>query len=512
MTNKDSSSYASFIGVNKAVIPGIRVLNDFLVTYYGYSIGKKKFKLSELKGFLKEEELKELGDVICKEQDENKKENLYKSFFKWINSYIYYSYDSDGDNGKFLIPITKKLLYKDEDAKARTRNIMYLLLYVDASNKTKYDDDKKNIERFLFNTKSNSTYGRIISIIDNVIENISDNNLVINEPEPQQIQEDDFDICISNKFLNTYREDFDLFIKSSCFMEMNIYRKINFFSLLLNFYETLYLINKAFEDENPIILAKGMPSFSTESGKFHHAALGSFSDIREKIFRMSEVFFDKMLLKEKYGKTQFKLDTEGNLSIRQDEEEQRFENSKISKMDSLGTNDSKKIEKHFIEYFQIDEKGRYVEHKEMARAIVELHKKMSSSVRMVSSMLSGQGKEAGIVHPNNRIPKKYFAMSGEITEMLLMLFLTQTHSETGFATLTAFLGWLEKRYGIYISFSDKLKGYLNKNSIQVPSEQEFTENVQAFIYTLESINAILKLSDTSYIVCMPGKVGGVPQI
>ena len=511
MTKIDSASYASFIGVNKAVIPGIRILNDFLVSYFGYAIGGS-LKLSNLKDIFNEEKLKEIDDIVCKELDENKKRILFKSLFKWIKSYIYYSYGADSNNNKFLIPITKNLLYKDDDAKNRSRGILFRLLYGEDDNKSKQETDKQAIENFLFdinNNSNNSIYGNIISIIDSIIIKISEDS---SEKQEHSFLPLDGTVHINSTFLNNYRKDFDCFLKSECFNKMDIYRKISNFSLFLNFYETLYLVNKAFEDSIPIILVKGFPGFTTDSGKFHHAALGCFSDIREKIFRMSENFFEIKLGQHIGSKVRFKLDNKCNLIIDQDGKEQQFKNSDISKMESLGTKESADVEKHFIEYLQIDIKGRNVERKEIARAIVELHKKMSSSVRVVSSMLSGQGKEARMVYPTNNVRQKYFAMSGEITELLLMLFLTQEHSVSEYATLSGFLRWLERQYGIYIAFSDKLIDYLNENSIQVPSTQEFNDNVQAFINTLESINSIYKLSDTSYIVCMPGKLGGIPQI
>lgn len=513
MQKTDTTSYASFIGVNKAVLPGIRILNDFLVNYFGYTLGRSgnKFKISDLNDILDENKFNQISCIICKEQNENKRRILYKSFFEWIKAYIYYSYGSDSNNQKFLLPLTKNLLFKDDKAKDSSKSILFRVLYSDKKNQERVLEDRDAILEFMFNTKNNdSIYGNIISTIDNIVaetikKDIQKESYAEYIPVPPEETVD-----ISEIFKMNFRKDFDCFLTSKCFFEMDIYRKINLFSLLLNFYQTLYLVNKAFEKKAPIILTKGTPNFSTDSGKFHLATLGSFSDIREKIFRMSENFFEKRLENHMDSKAIFKVNENNNLMIVEKNDEKIFRESRLAQFDSFGTKDTGKVGEFFIDYLQINLKGRNVERKEVARAIVELNKKMSSSVLVVSSMLSGQGKQARIVYPTNNAKQKYFAMSGEITELLLKLFLIQSEEE--YDTLSAFLKWLESRYGIYIAFSDKLINYLNENSIQVPSTQEFTDNVQAFISTLESINAIYKLSDTSYIVSIPGKVGGIPQI
>lgn len=517
MQKTEATSYASFIGVNKAVLPGIRILNEFLVNYFGYTLGRggSKFKLSDMNDILDENKFEQSANIICKEQNESKKNILYKSFFEWVKAYIYYGYEPGKNKQKFLLPLTKKLLFKDDKAKDSSKSVLYRVLYSDENNNDiLLKKDKEAISNFMFNAKNNdSIYGNIISMIDNIVsESIKDEIQKENNDEYTPVLPDEV-VDVRKNFKVNFRKDFDSFLspESKCFFEMDIYRKINLFSLFLNFYQTLYLVNKAFERNEPIILIKGTPNFSTDSGKFHLSALGSFSDMREKIFRMSENFFEKRL-KNYMGSTAFfKRNKNNELTIIEKDEEKIFKNSKLAQFDSFGTKkDYDKASEFLIDYLQINFKGRNVERKEVARAIVELNKKMSSSVLVVSSMLSGQGKQARIVYPTNNARQKYFAMSGEITELLLKLFLVETGES--YDTLSAFLKWLEDKYGIYIAFSDKLINYLNENSIQMPSTQEFTENVQAFIGTLESINAIYKLSDTSYIVYMPGKIGGIPQI
>lgn len=513
MQKTETTSYASFIGVNKAVLPGIRILNDFLVNYFGYTLGRggSKFKLSDLNEILDENKFEQISNIICKEQNENKRRILYKSFFEWVKAYIYYSNGADNNNQKFLLPLTKNLLFKDDKAKDSSKNILFRVLYCHEKNKERLINDRDAILNFMFNTKNNdSIYGNIISAIDNIVLETIKKDIQKESSNENILLLPDETVDVSDIFKMNFRKDFDCFLNNKCFIEMDIYRKINLFSLLLNFYQTLYLVNKAFEKKAPTILTKGTPNFSTDSGKFHLATLGSFSDIREKIFRMSENFFEKRLENHMGSKAFFRINDNNDLLIIEKNYEKIFHESRLAHFDSFGTKDAEKVSEFFIDYLQINLKGRNVERKEVARAVVELNKKMSSSVRVVSSMLSGQGKQARIVYPTNNAKQKYFAMSGEITELLLKLFLAQSGEE--YETLSAFLKWLENRYGIYIAFSDKLINYLNENSIQIPSTQEFTDNVQAFISTLESINAIYKLSDTSYIVSMPGKVGGILQI
>ncbi len=496
---KKNNNYARYFGVNRPIKPGIRVLVDFLNNYFGTTI-----KLRRLEELVDIEKVKDLENLVCKETDEKMKNMLYKSFAKWIESYgFFYSYINKNDK-KYLLPLTKNMLYFDTLTRDRLKNVLFRLLYANyEEDKSEYkDQDKKKIEKFLFDClDDNDIYTNIVKILDDVIGKKSSDT---------KNQEDNSDITFKyrKKLAYNLREDFDLLLTHQVFSKLDIYRKIHLFTLLLNFYVTLYVIYRAYDDDDVFILVKGSPDFTTENGGFHSATLGNFSNIRERIFKVSEKFYEDKIgyYSDNNKMLKIRRNSENKIEIMYKEKniwpklkEQLFDNKSQKNDDS--------IDSIIIEYLEVHEEFKSIRRKDIARALVESSKKRSSSVRMISTMFSGQGKEARMVYPITTARHKYYAMSSELTELLLKLFLGCEQKE--YATLDMFLSWLEDRYGIYIAFSDRLMNYLSESSIKEPSNEEFSQNVKAFIATLESISAIEKLSDNSYIVYDSGSIGGV---
>jgi hypothetical protein len=489
---KKYDNYASYFGVNRSINPGIRVLVDFLSNYFNITM-----KLPKVNEFVNIERVKNLDNIICKETDEKTKERLYESFVQWVESYSFFHSYSNKNETKYLLPLSKKMLYRDGLTRDRLKNILYRLLYINKEDIQKFDEDKNKIENYLFNNTNshNNLYSNISNLLDSFIEETDINN---KSPE-DNIGGVPFE---DNELATHFREDFESLLTHSIFYKLDIYRRINSFTLLLNFYVTLYVINRAFDEKKVFILAKGSPDFSTETGRFHTATVGNFSNIREKIFIVSEKFYQKII---EYNNLSIGLKDETKVQILYRKEDiwpilkgQLFEAKK---------QDDDSIDAIIKDYLDISENYKTVQKKDLAKAFVEVSKKRSSSVRMLSSMFSGQGKEARMVYPITSAKYKYYAMSSEITELLLKLFLACEQKE--YATLDMFLSWLEVRYGIYIAFSDKLMNYLSESGIKEPSNLEFSQNVQAFINTLNSISAIEKLSDNSYIVFDSGRPGGV---
>ena len=144
--------------------------------------------------------------------------------------------------------------------------------------------------------------------------------------------------------------------------------------------------------------------------------------------------------------------------------------------------------------------------REVAHACMEISKKRSSSVRKAASVFSSQGKECYFAYPVGNVRQKYYVMSPQLTELLVHLFLCEQEDSCG--TLGMLYQWLEEKYSIYLRYSSRLEGYLRKNSIEQPSQSEFSDNQRAFIETLREINCIVKLSDNSYIITLDTEEGG----
>ena len=127
-------------------------------------------------------------------------------------------------------------------------------------------------------------------------------------------------------------------------------------------------------------------------------------------------------------------------------------------------------------------------------------------MRKAASVFSSQGKECYFAYPVGNVRQKYYVMSPQLTELLVHLFLCEQEDSCG--TLGMLYQWLEEKYSIYLRYSSRLEGYLRKNSIEQPSQSEFSDNQRAFIETLREINCIVKLSDNSYIITLDTEEGG----
>lgn len=498
---KKTNSYSAYFGINRAINPGIRVLIDFLNNYF--ESNKKLPKIKGLDQLIDLNNIRQMEAIICKETDKDLNQLLYKSFFKWIESYsFYYSYINKNDT-KYYLPLTKKMLYQDKMTRDRLKNILFKLLYpCELDYTVNFKNDKRNIEEYLFNRDETNIYSNIVQTLDM----INENNSCINKDIKNHNHEDNFTNTFNYgpEFAKLLRADFSILLTHKYF-RVDIYRRISLFTLLLNFYVTMYVINRSFDNKKVFILAKGSPDFTTETERFHKTCIENFSNIRERIFKVSEHFYEERI-------DYFSDNRQRLYIIRNEQDIMIFSKEQdiwpALKNELFSTRENSSLVEFVTDFLEVSyEEKKLVDRKALARAFVEWSKKNSSSVRMISGMFSGQGKEARMVFPVNSVKHKYYAMSSELTELLLKLFLASIGKE--YATLDMFLTWLETRYGIYLSFSDNLMDYLNDNSIKPPSNEEFIQNVSAFINTLEGLSAIEKLSDNSYMVYDSGKIGGV---
>lgn len=500
-SKKNTNSYSNHIGVRKAINPGIRVLIDFLNNYF--ADGRKIQKINDLSQLIRIDEVKNMEEIICKETDSELNELLYRSFFKWVESYSFYYSDINKNNIKYFLPLSPNMLYEDSTARESLMNIIFKLLYLDKSGyEQRFEEDKEKIEKYLFCNHGEDIYNNIIQ----TLENINGNVKYSSKEGKSRNKEDDLKVKLdySQQLAKTLQEDLDVLLTNDYF-RLDVYRRITLFSLLLNFYVTMYVIKRSFSNKDVYILAKGAPELLFDSENYHKACVENFASIREQIIKVSEEFYYRRIghFCNKAQKLFIKKDhDEISIYTKNDDIWPDLKNDLF-----MTTRQNSSLVEFVTDFLEIDYNGANVERKALARAFVEWSKKKSSTVSKLSGMFSSQGKEAKMVYPTNVSKHKYYAMSSELTELLLKLFLASQNKE--YATLEMFLGWLEERYGIYLSLSDKLIEYLDKNSIRIPSSDEFRQNIDSFIHTLGGLSAIEKLSDNSYMVYDSGKIGGV---
>lgn len=506
--------YVQYIGINQPVNPGIRVLMDFLSFYFFISSQGKNvnnFQLESIK-----ENISSM--IICKEEQESIKEKLYQSVYEWIHSYATYNPIDGKKSRDYLLPLTRGMLMYDSKVTENLRNILNTLLYC-AGDEEKQEAVFKEIQEllyeFLYSQEARKGgYEELLDIL-----------AILFDDDRTEIKKESFDRerifkieWIPEKLSEEFRRDLIHILKSPYLKRENIFKRIHELNILLNFYVIRYMISRSFEESDNFILAKGSVNMPAE-GRLHYAAIGNFASIREQIYKVSESYYYN-IIKGINGEdkslrlTEKKEDpnTKSRISLKRGRDDIWLtirESVFTIKRQSLGKTDesaARIVEENLLEYIGEKEEGIVTNNREVAHACMEISKKRSSSVRKAASVFSSQGKECYFAYPVGNVRQKYYVMSPQLTELLVHLFLCE--QEDGCGTLGMLYQWLEEKYSIYLRYSSRLEGYLRKNSIEQPSQSEFSDNQRAFIETLREINCIVKLSDNSYIITLDTEEGG----
>lgn len=512
MEDKKVASYAEYIGINRAVNPGIRVLIDFLSFYFEVNPkNAKSFKWDSIN-----EKYKAI--MLCKEENEEIRNSLYESAKEWIRSYATFRPIDGRNSQEYLVPLTPGMLLKDASVTDSMRNILNTLLYSVYSIEEQeeiYNVVQEKLYYMLYSEDAQKGgYEELLNILavlfdrgdGNIKKTYSNKEFTKMEWKPERLAQD-------------FKSDLWNILDSKYLIRENIYKRINELNIFLNFYIVRYMISRSFEDDPNYILAKGSLNMPAE-GKLHSAAIGNFANIREQIYRVSEHYYyqilshinadDKKLILEADEKGQ---DRHIKLLLgKEDIWEKvrtnifRFRQKEVNNEAKLaGEQTMVKYEDMILDYLG-GKKGKIeTNNREIAYVCMEISKKRASSVRRVSAVFSSQGKECYFAYPIGNVQQKYYAMSSQLTEVLVHLFLSEQEEECG--TLEMLYQWLIERYSIYIGYSADLTKYLRKNAIEQPSQSDFDENQRAFIKTLEELNCIIKLADNSYMITFDNEKG-----
>lgn len=500
------TTYSTYFGINKGISPDIALLHIFLGYYFKSSKTREDIvKLIDSRvATLESNPL-----IVCKETDVQVRKNLLENMSLWIQEY---SFATD-QRGRQPIPYHLDLIYNA--TKDRTLRLLHMLYPDRSSLEAWFEKDQDLLKRYLYPESDPSKKGIYSSIVDtlyNIItlnEDNIDRTVLVDKKDYSSIINESITPQINIlKIGILFRKALSNHLTGRAFQEYDAFRRINSLMLLVNLFLTLYTIYRSMDQDSVYILVKGSSEIVTKEGGLHTAAIGCFSDIRERVFHLSEEFYMKSILKQIDDAKTLKMrsidiDTSsGKRTIKIGNNTDSWETIRDNIVSSRKKNELDRIIIDYLDLNNISDK--IVRVRDLAKAFVDYSKKRSSSVRKVSSIFSTQGQQAKFVFPKNST-HKYYGISSELIELLLKLCLCER--EVDYLTLDDFLLWLEDEYGIYIAYSDRIVNYLKSRSIRVPSFSEFEQNVNAIIHTLDSINAIQKMSDKSYIVHDSGKVG-----
>lgn len=516
MEDKKVVSYAEYIGINRAVNPGIRVLIDFLSFYFEVNEkNAKNFKWDSINDKYK-------AIMLCKEENEEIKNSLYESAKEWIHSYATFRPIDGRNSQEYLVPLTPGMLLKDASVNDSLRTILNTLLYfnctIDEQEEIYIEIQEKLYQMLYSEDAQRGGYAELLNILA-ILFNRDDSNIK-KEYNKDFLKSELKSLEWKPKELSqAFKRDLRNILDSKYLAKENIYKRINDLNIFLNFYVLRYMISRSFKGETNFILAKGSLNM-TADGKLHSAAIGNFANIREQIYRVSEQYYYQIM--ESINKYNKKLILEANeigqdrhIKLLLDKEDiwgkvrtNIFRFREKDMHDERKSSDDETIVKYedmILENLG-GKKGKIeTNNREIAYICTEISKKRSSSVRRVSAVFASQGKECYFAYPIGSVHQKYYAMSSQLTEVLVHLFLSEQEEECG--TLEMLYQWLIEKYSIYIGYSADLIKYLRVNAIEQPTQSDFNDNQKAFIKTLEELNCIIKLADNSYMITFDNEKG-----
>lgn len=505
----DMKRMVDYFGMSREISPDIAALHMLLESYYQISATRQSIN-DKINGCI--QGIEQNPFVYCKETDSLLRDEIFSDLRDWLQSYCFTGRQRD----RYPIPFDKKLIYREN----KERNDLFMhLLYQGLEEKLREEQfkaDQKALDAYLFLNESDVYFPMTDLFTRMIFQN--DREPVKKKTEPPELDGLDasyFDSPPMKDLRRRFGKDFRNHLMSPLFKPYDSFRRLNSLMLLLNFYTTIYMVFRAMNGGPAYILAKGSADLSSSESTLHSAALSSFSDIRERIFQLSEEYYCDAIKSYLSRNKSSKRKTSDMLCMYVQLQEKSL-TIKIENLiwedlrDSLTSARAKEVlDQIVIDYLQLGETKTTINVRDLAKAFVDYSKKRASSARKVSAIFGVQGQQAKFVYPRRNSSHKYYAMSQDLTELFLRLYLADQAAPGVYsAPLDDFTEWLSREYGIYICYSSDLVSFLRSRSIKAPIFSDFEQNRIDFINTLDNLGALEKRSDNSYIVEIHGIAGG----
>ncbi|MBU3126236.1 hypothetical protein [Clostridium tagluense] len=495
------NSLAAFIGVTAPELPKYIVANNFLTCFFDeYKLGKLNYELLNER-------------FICEEASQDTKEKLFNSFDEYIDEYAGYRILKKDKTKYYYFPINEKMIC---GYKTNLRNLLFHLL----SHADGFEDYKikEKLRKFLWDDNSIGCSKMINTVMSRF-------NPDVDTKKKTSSSEDGFGTQINKLYFkelgNSLLKDLDLMFRSEYFCKLDFYKKYDYLSTLLTSYVVFFTVYRGNNGKAPTILCKGSTHDSLNTGDFHHACVTVHGKIREGYTRLLEEYYSSLFITEGNKSDKLSLYLKDQLvMVKINDKNMKF--SKFVNDDLFdttiekGTDKQKKRKQHkiesLIEYFDIKEKDSVQIRKEhFVIKYANFHKKQNgSNIIKISSVFSSSGGAIDFIFPKTAGKFKYFALSSTLAEYFVRLYLSDKkvneNLKLTIGYLNDFVNWLGERYGIYFTNNEKLELFLKEADITVKAS-EFNMNKTALIENLTSINCLIKVSDSTYIVILPEEKG-----
>lgn len=477
---ENEEGISAFIGVSAPETPKYLLTNNFIAEF---------FVPDDIYQSYNYDFFEDKGILTCEEDDKETKDKLKRSFDAFFNRFTGYDIiRSRYIKKNYYFPLSPQMI------RTSSNTLRHLLINLLSLNEAEYVDMQIRLEEYLFNSNSGANY-----VLSEICSNIS----TIDQIRKKYNQSDSFVLLRKKKFFkkisSDFKEDLNTLLTHKYFIDLDFYKKYEYLSTLLTSYVVQFILRR--KEKESFILCKGSATESRlNSGELHRACVNNYTDIRS-------VFPD--LLREFYIS---KLDRDSQIIVKLDGDEILVNNQPLIKFvkdvfESSGIKNKEEFYKNATKIFKLENDGveKYYQRDEFVICYIDMTKSRSgSSLTKISSTLPTSGREMGIVFPTNSVRHKYFAMSNSLAEFYVRFYLSSINEE--YAYLDDFIRFLELKYNIYIVKSDEMVRRIKSYHTKV-SMHEFKENEEAFLATLRSINCLVKLSDSGYVITLPEMKG-----
>lgn len=490
---KLNEGISAYIGISSPETPKYLLANNFLSEYFlpSYNV-TTQYNFDWF-----------TGQQVLHTEDEINCDKLKNSFDIFLKKYLGEDAIKQenlrlAENKHYYFPFTPEMLTIGNHT---LRHILIYLQNLDDS--FDYVDMRSKLENYIFHDMSGINH--IIKILlqnpeGNIkySENVSERSInsfwsILSYAELGRMK----------KLGRNLNEDLNIMLTHEYFCKLDFYRKYNYLSILLTSYVIQYIVCR--RDANMGMLCKGAPSDSRLDGVIHRACCNNYSEIRNLFPGLLQQYYKEVVERHiSQNETVRCSAVEGEVRI----EGIPFGQFSVDVLGSRSKNQDLEYDK-LIQAFGLKEGGdNYISVDDFIVRYINLKKSMRGSVlTKISSILPTSGRQIDMIFPKNNAKQKYFAMSANLTEFYVRLYLAKKKRQYDY--LDNFIEFLQNRYRIVLTKNGEK---MLKSIKPKLSAQEFSRNKAAFIDTLNGINCLIKLSDSGFVVTLPEEKGALKLI
>lgn len=486
---KRNEGIASYIGISAPETPRYLLTNNFLADYFEPS---KEEDVYDFDTFTQR------GTLYT--EDEANQEPLKASFDLFLKRYLGEEAIREEnrkltENKHFYFPLIPEML---TDSTANLRHVLYRLQLLDP--KFDFDAMQRKLDHYMFADVSGLNH------ILKILFQGKEHKTRYKNPEKREVTEEYWSMLDKGQRSRMLRlgqrlsGDLDTLLTHAYFLQLDFYRRYHYLSMLLTSYVIQYIVVR--KDGTTGILCKGNPLDSRLGGMLHRACCNNYDNIRNLFPALLQDCYEQMTRKLVTGedKRLHMMGRDGQVTVNN----KTFEEFTAA-VTGRGTRNHIPYEK-LMQAFELKEGAeKLVPVEEFVLRYIDLTKtRRGSTLTKLSSTLTTSGKQIGMIYPRSNVRQKYFAMSENLAEFYVRLYLARAGRRYDY--LDHFLDDLQKRYRIVIAKSAEGDRRLKEIKPRL-SAQDFARNKAAFIDTLNSVSCLIKLSDSGYVVTLPERKG-----